>query len=293
MPITVPRDIAEAGAGVSRGVDADVALLGRAVQRGIAAQVEKNAAATNEALLAELRALFADRQASAVPPASQWLSTRDIAARLSIDEVTAARLCKRELIDAEKTAGGQMADDGRTSPSVAISQRPDSASPPERDEQSWQRGVRTPTTTSPWHAGVCAGFSRAAWWHFHFKDLSGKWVSRSTGHRDKRGATRWAEAHSLQLTDQQFRHDSPPDDNAALVPAPSVGRILALWLRYHREQSSEETLRTYRSIARKLLRFLRERGIRDIAAMTRLAAHGIPHVGACAKVTADPPSITT
>ena len=35
-------------------------------------------------------------------------------------------------------------------------------------------------------------------WHFHYKDDSGKWVSRSTGHRDKTGAVRWAESFSLQ-----------------------------------------------------------------------------------------------
>ena len=107
IPVLVPRDVAEASAGLHRSLDPDAVLLGKAVQRSIAAQVARNVAATNESLLNEIRALFADRQNSAVPSGSRWLSTRDIAGRLAIDDVTAARLCKKKLIDADKTAGGQ------------------------------------------------------------------------------------------------------------------------------------------------------------------------------------------
>lgn len=107
VPVLVPRDVAEASVGIRRATDDTALLLGKTVQRSIASQVAHNVAITNEALLEEIRTLFAARRTEPAPSSSRWLSTRDIAVRLSIDEVTAARLCKRGLIHADKTAGGQ------------------------------------------------------------------------------------------------------------------------------------------------------------------------------------------
>jgi hypothetical protein len=105
--VLAPRDVVNASVGIGHAGDDDALLLGKAVQRSIAAQVSRNVQLTNEALLEEISRLFGERAGRTVPPASRWLNTRDIAARLAIEEVTAARLCRKGLILAEKTAGGQ------------------------------------------------------------------------------------------------------------------------------------------------------------------------------------------
>ena len=107
VPILVPRDVVEASVGICRAGQADALLIGKAVQRSIASQVAHNAQIHNQALLDEIRRLMGDQNTRAVPPSSRWLSTKDMAARLAIDEVTAARLCKKGLIIADKTASGQ------------------------------------------------------------------------------------------------------------------------------------------------------------------------------------------
>jgi len=107
VPLLAPRDAVEASVGICRTADAEALLIGKAVHRSIANQVSRNTTALSESVLEELRRLIGDQAARAVPASSKWLSTRDIAARLAIDVVTAARLCKKGLILAEKTQGGQ------------------------------------------------------------------------------------------------------------------------------------------------------------------------------------------
>lgn len=106
VPFVAPREMVEASANLRRQDDGAL-LIGKAVQRSIAAQVGSQAQITNEAVLEEIRQLFQGQPAPATPPGSRWLSTKDIATRLSIDPVTAARYCKKGLIDASKTASGQ------------------------------------------------------------------------------------------------------------------------------------------------------------------------------------------
>jgi len=102
-------------------------------------------------------------------------------------------------------------------------------------------------------------------WHFHFKDSDDRWVSRTTHHRDKLGAIRWAEAHSLDLTKAEFGLDKPSPSK----PAPTVVRGLVQWLRYHRQQSSDETVKSYHSIGLKFWRFLRSIDSRRFDQITR------------------------
>ena len=107
IPVLVPRDVAEASTGCRRAGQEEPLLLGKALQRSIAASVAHNVAESNKSSVEEFKILLAERRCDVPPAESRWLSTRDMAARLAIDEVTAARLCKKGLIDAEKTAGGQ------------------------------------------------------------------------------------------------------------------------------------------------------------------------------------------
>jgi hypothetical protein len=106
VPALVPRTMVETNPDPAHTRREDALQLGNAVQRSIAAQVTRNVGASTEELLTAIRELLGERPASAVPPSSKWLSTQDIAERLNLDAVTVARLCKKRLIVAQKTAGG-------------------------------------------------------------------------------------------------------------------------------------------------------------------------------------------
>lgn len=107
VPVLAPREFVDASAGIRRGGDHDALLIGRVVQRSIAAHITHNMQITNAELLNEIRHMLNGKSRDAVPAASRWLSTREIAARLALDDVTVARLCRKGQIQAEKTAGGQ------------------------------------------------------------------------------------------------------------------------------------------------------------------------------------------
>lgn len=107
VAVLAPRDVVEASAGLLRAGDEQALLIGRVVQRSIAVHVERNIQIANEAVLDEIRRLLGNHRPTPVPVGSRWLSTKDLAARLSLDEITVARLCRKGLITAEKTAGGQ------------------------------------------------------------------------------------------------------------------------------------------------------------------------------------------
>lgn len=81
--------------------------IGRAIHRSIQRRISEHLTLGMSDVLDEIRRAAGERADRAVPARSLWLTTRDIAARLGIDEITAARHCRRGLIDADKTAGGQ------------------------------------------------------------------------------------------------------------------------------------------------------------------------------------------
>lgn len=113
--------------------------------------------------------------------------------------------------------------------------------------------------------GVLRKLATSGVWHFHHKDPRGRWTSRSTGHRDKTGAVRWAEASSLGFTKAEFGIEDAEDTVATI----SIRRALAMWLRYQKTQNSRTTYRSYRSISRKLCRFLRTAGVREFRELSR------------------------
>lgn len=106
IAVLAPRDLVEASAGLHPNSDQQALLMGRAIQRAIAANVERSVVIANELVLEEIRRLL-DHTPAPVPTAARWLDTKALAARLSLDEITVARLCRKGLITAEKTGGGQ------------------------------------------------------------------------------------------------------------------------------------------------------------------------------------------
>jgi hypothetical protein len=82
--------------------------IGRAIQRTLERRIAEAFQTGIGDVLVEFRSIVNGLDLAAqVPASSRWLSTAAIAARLSLDEVTVARLCKKRLIDATKTAGGK------------------------------------------------------------------------------------------------------------------------------------------------------------------------------------------
>jgi len=65
-------------------------------------------------------------------------------------------------------------------------------------------------------------------WHFFHRNAGGRWVSRSTSHRDKAGAIRWAEAFSLNLTKAQFGIAKPTERVKAPTVIRGLGPLAAL-----------------------------------------------------------------
>lgn len=89
-------------------------------------------------------------------------------------------------------------------------------------------------------------------WHFMFKNEHGEWTSRSTGHRDKRGAIRWAEAFSMRLTGTEFGLTQPEKHKGDDLIGPAFDE----WLDYQKVQNTFYTWRSYRSIVKKFREFL-------------------------------------
>ena len=107
VPLLAPRDVVEASVGVARQSQADVLLIGKSIQKAVQAQLGNRSQQMTEAILAEIQQLMTDRGMQTVPAGSKLLDTKQMAARLNISEVTAARLCLRGQIDADKTSGNQ------------------------------------------------------------------------------------------------------------------------------------------------------------------------------------------
>lgn len=108
-------------------------------------------------------------------------------------------------------------------------------------------------------------------WHFHFRNDDGEWTTRSTRHRDKGGAIKWAEAFSTRLTQDEFGIAVPakPSKDDQIEPA------LTEWLTYQKAQNKPSTHRTYSSIGSKFRRFLKTKPglkrLREITIETILA----------------------
>jgi integrase len=89
-------------------------------------------------------------------------------------------------------------------------------------------------------------------WHFHYQNQDGNWTSKSTKHRDKAGATRWAETLSVQLSG---------DDLGLARPKGQVGKDVIMpaleeWLTSQRVHHTEATRTSYASIVKKFGTFL-------------------------------------
>jgi integrase len=92
-------------------------------------------------------------------------------------------------------------------------------------------------------------------WHLHYKSDRGIWVTRSTGHHDRTGAVKWAEAFSMNLTRSEFGLPDPERPKADDLIGPAIDE----WLTYQKGQNKPYTHRSYRSIAAKFRKFLETR----------------------------------
>ena len=80
---------------------------GKAIQRAIRTQLNAESEQISAAITKEIERLVTGLPTQVVAPADKYLDTEAIAVRLAISEITAARLCKRGEIDADKTSGNQ------------------------------------------------------------------------------------------------------------------------------------------------------------------------------------------
>ena len=82
-------------------------LIGQTVRRVINRQVRNQADSISNSVVAEVQRMLEGKRSEVIPAGSQYLNTRDMAVRLGSSEITVARLCRRGLIDADKTAGNK------------------------------------------------------------------------------------------------------------------------------------------------------------------------------------------
>jgi hypothetical protein len=107
IPLLASRELAEASAGLVRQPDAEALLIGKAIRRTTVNHLAKQSQQITETILAAIQQHLSGRPNDIVPTRSKYLDTKQMAARLNLNEVTVARLCKRREIDADKTAGNQ------------------------------------------------------------------------------------------------------------------------------------------------------------------------------------------
>jgi len=107
VPVLVPRDVVEAGAGIARPPDADALLVGKAMQRAIRTELNGKTDGMTQAILAGVQELIAGYAADAVPANGRYLNTAQIAKRLSMAPKTVRKLCNQGQIKAKKLAGGE------------------------------------------------------------------------------------------------------------------------------------------------------------------------------------------
>jgi hypothetical protein len=107
VPFLVPRDLVEDMVGTNHMKDPDALLIGKAVHRTIQKQVQAHSQIAGETILTEIQRLFTSTPTQSAPIVGRYLDTKQIGVRLCISEVTAARLCRSGLIDADKTSGNQ------------------------------------------------------------------------------------------------------------------------------------------------------------------------------------------
>lgn len=107
VPVLASREVINASLGVAAPDERDALLIGKAMQRAVRSQLGSEREQMAADIVAEVRRLLDGIPVRTVAPANLHLDTKDVAARLGIAEVTVARLCRRGLIDADKTAGNQ------------------------------------------------------------------------------------------------------------------------------------------------------------------------------------------
>ena len=89
-------------------------------------------------------------------------------------------------------------------------------------------------------------------WHFHFKNDRGEWTSKSTCHRDKKGAVQWAEAFSSELTRSEWGIAKPE----RLHGNDAITESLDAWLEYQKVQTPRTTYRGHVSVIKMFKLFL-------------------------------------
>jgi integrase len=100
-------------------------------------------------------------------------------------------------------------------------------------------------------------------WHYHYKHDAGKWLTISTGDRDKRGAMQWAERFSAALASGEANGAK----KVALVRI-SVTDASEKWLEYQRAKAKRTTYRTYTSIIKKFKKFCASVSLRLVSEIT-------------------------
>lgn len=98
--------------------------IGTAIQRLIQRRMAERVTLGLGNLTEEIRRAIVERGDRSIPAPSRWLTTEDIAKRLSLSLKTVQRFCVRGLIDADKTGRGAVAHDRGPSQTLEVPAQP-------------------------------------------------------------------------------------------------------------------------------------------------------------------------
>lgn len=106
VPLFAPRDVIDASLGIN-GKNNGEALIGKALFRAVQNSVQEQAAAMSEAQFAEFERMLQGVMNNTAPSHSKYLTTEQVATRLSLSRATVERKFRKGEILGDKTAGNQ------------------------------------------------------------------------------------------------------------------------------------------------------------------------------------------
>jgi hypothetical protein len=107
VPILAPRDVIDSSIGIRGGDSRGELLIGKSIIRAIRSQTQATAQLGNQALLEEIGRLLRENAAYGTPPASKYLTTKQVAEHLELNTATVERKFRVGELDGDKTGGKQ------------------------------------------------------------------------------------------------------------------------------------------------------------------------------------------
>lgn len=107
VPVLAQRDVIDASLGVNGKNDAQALVIGKAISRAVQNGVREQTAALSESHLAEFERMLQGVMNNMAPSHSKYLTTEQVAVRLTLSRATVERKFRNGEILGEKTAGNQ------------------------------------------------------------------------------------------------------------------------------------------------------------------------------------------